>query len=438
MYTGVSRRSRRALAPAVLVVAALSLTACGGGGSAEGSSNNAEAPSDFSLLVNSENSEVPTALTALSEDQCSAENEALPLSIETVPQTNLDQRLQLLAGQGGLPVQFSAGNAPDLTKTLDESGNILDLEQALTESGAIENFEPAAISTIENLYGGFKVLPYEYNIEGIWYNKQLFEEQGIEVPQTWDELVAAAEQFEQAGVTPFSASGEQGWPITRLIGNYIFRDLGPDAMQRVADGEAKLTDPEYVAAAQAVADLGEAGFFGEGVGSVDMDTSTNEFMNGNAAMFYMGSWALSDFGDAERNTIGEENIGFMPFPNVEGGAGSREQLAANVGLPIAVNANAQSEEVDSWLTCISENYGSTALEEVNRVSGFKANEPVETPPLVQTVQDQVSSTDETVLWFEALFNTKATSTSQTNAARLVTGNLSAEEFMTLVQNDLDQ
>jgi raffinose/stachyose/melibiose transport system substrate-binding protein len=41
-----------------------------------------------------------------------------------------------------------------------------------------------------------------------------------------------------------------------------------------------------------------------------------------------------------------------------------------------------------------------------------------------------------VLWFEALFNTKATQTSQTNAAPLVTGSISAQDFMQRVQNDL--
>src|SRR5699024_5822957 len=75
-------------------------------------------------------------------------------------------------------------------------------------------------------------------------------------------------------------------------------------------------DPEYVRAAQAVADLGEAGFFEEGVGSIDMDTSTHQFLTGDAAMFYMGSWALSDFNNEEGNDIGAENIGFMPFPEV--------------------------------------------------------------------------------------------------------------------------
>ena len=412
--------------------AALLVTGCSAGGGAASST-----PTEFSLLTNSENGELPSILTSLSENQCATENSALPFTADSVPQTNLDQRLQLLAGQNGLPVAYSAGNAPALTQTLDEAGNVLDFDETLTELNQLDNIEPAAISTIEALYGGFKVLPFEYNIEGIWYNKSLFADNDVTAPETWDDLVSAASTFNDAGVTPFSASGEQGWPITRLIGNYIFRTLGPDALKKVADGDAKLTDPEYVAAAQAVADLGASGDFGQGVGSIDYDTAANQFMNGSAAMFYMGSWTLSDFSDTDRNQIGIDNIGFMPFPNVTGGEGDSSQIAANVGLPVTFNAKTYDANVGDWLSCIAGNYGSEALSTEGRVSGFKVNTPVENvPALTQEVQDRIASTDEAVLWFEALFSTKATTTSQTNAAQLVTGNITAEEFMELVQNDL--
>ena len=52
------------------------------------------------------------------------------------------------------------------------------------------------------------------------------------------------------------------------------------------------------------------------------------------------------------------------------------------------------------------------------------------------MQEQAANTDQTVLWFEALFNPKATTTSQTNAQRLVTGDMSPEDFMASVQGDL--
>lgn len=423
---------RRGAFTAIAGASALALTACGGGG---GSSAGTDS---LSLFVNVENTEVPAILETLAADACAAEGETLPLDVETVPQSNLDQQLQLKAGQGDLPVLFSAGNAPALTKTLADSGNVADFDM-LTDLDVIDNIEPAAISTIENLYGGFRALPFEYNVEGIWYNKQIFAEQGIEEPQTFDDLVAAADTLDAAGIQPFSASGEQGWPITRLISSYLFRDLGPDALQKVADGDAKLTDPEYVAAAQAIADLGTKGYFGQGVGSIDMATSENQFLNGSAAMFYMGSWFLSSANDPEVNRIGAENVGFMPFPGVDGGKGDRSQLAANVGLPITMNAKAVNDDTEAWLSCITENYGSVALEQENRVSGFALNtEVADVPPLTQMVQEQVAETETTVLWFEALFSAEATTTSQRNAAPLVSGSISAEDFMSMVQADLDQ
>ncbi|TLF30114.1 extracellular solute-binding protein [Microbacterium sp. 5K110] len=423
-------RSRRAAAiVATGAAAVLALTACAGGGNAGGGSS-------FSFLVNQENTTIPELLTSLSTDQCKAENEAQPLQVETVPQTQLDQKLQLLAGQNALPTQYAAGNAPALTKELAKGGQVLDLNKTLTDLGVIDKIEPAAISTIEQLYGGFNVLPYQYNIEGIWYNKKLLSDNGIQAPESWDELTAAAAKLQGAGVQPFAASGEQGWPLTRLISGYIFRDLGPDALQKVADGEAKLTDPEYVAAAQAVADLGTAGYFGQGVGSIDYDTAFNSFLTGKAAFFYMGSWALANFADASANQIGSENIGFLPFPNVTGGAGDSSQTPANVGLPMALSAKAYNDNTGKWLTCIANNYGAESLSEAATISGFKVDGDVKVDDLTALVQDRISSTKESVLWFEALFSAKATETSQKNAAQLITGAISPQDFMGLVQADL--
>ncbi|MEW1708854.1 extracellular solute-binding protein [Microbacterium sp. NPDC089190] len=422
-------RSRRMVAITSLGAAGLlALTACAGGGSAGATS--------FSFLVNQENTTIPELLTSLSTDQCKAENDAQPLQVETVPQTQLDQKLQLLAGQNALPAQYAAGNAPALTKELAQGGQVLDLDKTLTDLGVIDQIEPAAISTIEQLYGGFNVLPYQYNIEGVWYNKQLLADNGIDVPSTWDELSAGAAKLQAAGVQPFSASGEQGWPITRLISGYIFRDLGPDALQKVADGDAKLTDPEYVAAAQAVADLGANGYFGQGVGSIDYDTAFNTFLTGKAAFFYMGSWALANFADESANQIGSDNIGFMPFPDVAGGAGDSSQTPANVGLPMALSAKAYTDDTGKWLTCIANNYGAQSLSEADTISGFKVNGDVQVDDLTALVQDRIASTQESVLWFEALFNAKATETSQKNAAQLVTGAISPQDFMSLVQSDL--
>ncbi|MFD7685064.1 ABC transporter substrate-binding protein [Streptomyces sp. NPDC059781] len=428
-----ARRARLSLLTAGTASFALLATACGGSGG-----GTSAAPEDFSYLSVTENTTVKTALTTMSKGACEAANDALPLKVETVPQASLDQKLQLLAGQNALPVQFAAGNAPALTQQLAKSGKVADLEKELKSLGVLDQLEPAAVSTIKALYGGeLQVLPYEYNIEGIFYNKKLFQENGLKVPDTWEELGAAAAKLESKGVQPFSASGQQGWPLTRLISGYLYRSLGPDALQKVADGKAKLTDPEYVKAAEEVAALGEKGYFGKGVGSIDYDTAMNEFLNGKAAMFYMGSWALANISDDEQNKVGAENVGFMPFPAVSGGKGSIDQYPSNVGLGITLSAESFDEKTGDWVSCIAKNYGSTALKDHGSISGFKVNTEVKDANEVTTqVRDTISSSKQNVLWFEALFSTKATTVSQTNAASLVAGSMKPEQFMQTVQDAL--
>ena len=413
----------------ILSVGALVLTGCSGGGGAS-------EPESLTFLKNAENTTTEPILDALAANQCKTEQETLPLEVSSVPQADLDAQVQLLASQNGLPAIFSAGGNPAEGAKLVDQGVVLDLDKALTDLGVRDKIAPGAVSTIEKLYGGsFSFLPFQYNIEGIFYNKTVFADNGWEEPKTWSELTDLAAEVKAAGLTPFAASGEQGWPLTRLLSGYIFRELGPDALQKVADGDAKLTDPEYVKAAQAIADLGESGYFSENVTSLDYDAATNEFLSGNAAMIYMGSWLLGNI-NSDANQVGADNVGFMPFPAVEGGAGDINQYPSNVGLPATFGSKTYTDDVGQWLKCIATNYGNEALEQ-GQITGFVADVDVEQNPVTATISDTIATSTDSVLWFEALFPAKASSVSSTSAALLVTGQMSPEDFMSTVQDAID-
>jgi raffinose/stachyose/melibiose transport system substrate-binding protein len=233
------RRLRIGLAGAA-TIPLLALAACGGSGSSSttnsattpgstSSGTTASDPSTFTFLNITENAPVAAEMKGLAQGACSAENKALPLVVENVPQASLDQKLLLLAGQNALPAMYAAGNAPATTKTLVQGGDVVNFQTELTKLGVINDVEPAAISSIDSLFGGFYVLPTQLNIEGIFYNKKIFAQYGISVPQTWSQLVADAATLQAKGVQPFSASGQQGWPLTRLISGYLERDIGPAA-----------------------------------------------------------------------------------------------------------------------------------------------------------------------------------------------------------------
>jgi len=432
VITATTRKRRLLPAGALLGAGALALAGCSGGGGSGGDSSSAE----FTYLGQTENTTIISTLETLAGDACAAEEKTAPLTPDDIAGTQWDQQLQLLASQDALSNMSMAAGTPSLMAQFIDADQVLNLTEALEELGVADKIQPAAQSTIEALYGDgdLYALPTEFNIEGFWYNEQLLADNGVEVPETWDDLVDAAATLDAAGVQPFSAAGKDGWPVTRLVGDYIFRDLGPDALQKVADGDAKLTDPEYVAAADAVAELGKAGYFGDAVGSVDYNAAMNTFLTGGSAFFYMGSWALANFADEEQNQIGVDNIGFARFPAVQGGEGSIDQIPANVGIPVMFAEEGYDDATGEWLKCIVENYGDTVLADSGVVSGFVVDSPpADLPPTTQIVQEQIANAPSSVLWFEALFTSEGTSVSQTNGGGLGNGTLTGQQFMELVQ-----
>ncbi|KQP54136.1 ABC transporter substrate-binding protein [Agreia sp. Leaf283] len=429
MITARRARRRNLSIVAAVGVGVIALTGCSGGG--------ASSSKEFTYLGQTQNTAISGTLDILAKDQCAAAEKAAPLKADAIDGTTWDQQLQLLAGQDALSDMSMAGGTPSLMQEFIDSGKVLNLSETFEKEGLEGRVLPAAESTIKALYGGgdLYALPTEFNIEGFWYNKQLLADNGIEAPVTWDDLVDAAATLDANGVQPFVAAGKDGWPITRLVGDYIARDLGPDALQKVADGDASLTDPEYVAAADAVAELGTEGYFGPAAGSIDYNTALNQFLTGGGAFFYMGSWALAAFNDPEQNKIGVDNIGFAPFPAVEGGAGSIDQVPANVGIPVMFTEKGYDDDVAQWLDCVTANYGDVALNEFGQVTGFVVNNPpADQPALTQEVQDIIADAPSSVLWFEAAFTPEATSVSQKNGGGLASGTLTGEAFMKLVQD----
>ena len=152
----------------------------------------------------------------------------------------------MLAGQGALPILY---NTPpiDLLAQLLKNGEVLDIESTFQQLGVSQELVPAAVALLKKIYGStLTTLPFELNIEGFWYNKQIFAQNNIQPPQTWDQLVQIAASLQQKGIQPFTASGTQGWPITRLIGNYLFRKLGPRCHGQREERPGKADRPELM------------------------------------------------------------------------------------------------------------------------------------------------------------------------------------------------
>lgn len=370
----------------------------------------------------------------------SLEDEDIPeteLDIETIEQNDLLQQISLLSGNDDLPELFDYET--NQLGDLMDSGQLLDIEETFKDLEIYDELDPSAVELVEQLTDdrGLYAIPVELNIEGFWFNKEIFEKYNLEVPETWEELMQVSETLNAEGVQPFSLSGEERWPITRMINAFAIRYYGPDAMEKVDNEELSITDDGFVKAAKTVQDMNENEYFGKGVNTIDSDTSLDMFLQGDTAMFYSGSWNIGDFNDEDRNDIGIDSIGLFSIPLVEGGEGELTEWPMNTGLTISASENKYDEQMGEWMKEVFTDYGDKALEETGMITGFKTDETEsDTDHLTSLVQEKIEEADDPALWFEGRFNEDQKLTAEENAQLLIEGDMSAEEYLEALDKEL--
>lgn len=251
-----------------------------------------------------------------------------------------------------LPAEMAAGNPPvifDLfggmgdAQKYAQAGRLLELSPILEELGIKDKFLNVSQFVVDGkIYG----LPIGGNNEGFFYNKQLFEEHGIEVPKTLEEFEAAADKFKEAGITPIAMGSQAGWIPNMLVNTLLGRYAGPDMVERLADGSLKWNDPEVVAAYAKYDEWVEAGYFTKGELGQTYDQMLNDFLNSKAAMMFDGSWRASAFKNEDlTKNITPEDVGYMAFPAVAEGKGDQTFVNGNYGNGYGFSADLDENEL---------------------------------------------------------------------------------------------
>ncbi len=356
---------------------------------------------------------------------------------EVVAADNLKQKIAVLAASNDLPDVFVYESGKPI-KELIEADKILDIGGALESEGVMNQLDAGAVSLLKTLSGTDKLydLPLGLNVEGFWYNKALFEKAGVSVPKTWTEFQAACAKLEAAGIQPLVAGGADKWPLTRLINAYVYRSLGVDAMKKAAAGEVKYTDPGYVAAAKELQDMAKAGYFGEGITTIDQGTAGDMLMAGQAAMFYNGSWFTQQL-NAETNPAGAEGIGFFNVPVVDEKISAATEYSMNCGNILCLDKGKYDDGTAGWLKYFVENIGNEAMSQYGSVKGYTYTAAGEMSDYTKVVANALASVTKATTWFEAAMNSEVNTVAQTNVQTLVNGDMTPEEYMQSIQDAYD-
>jgi alpha-glucoside transport system substrate-binding protein len=226
-------------------------------------------------------------------------------------------RSRLAAGN---PPMVAIIPRPGIVSDLATEGSLISLEDLGLEPDTInENYSEAwtDLTTVDDTVYG--VVAKANSKSTIWYRPQTFQEQGIEIPQTWDDLTAATEKLG----TPWALGAKDSWTLTDWFENIYVRTAGPDKYEQLFSGELDFTDQSVKdALTQMTEILNEETVVGgidaalgrtfvDGIGQVySTKPSAELYMEGG----FVGGIALADVNpDLEPGT----EIDFFPFPTID-------------------------------------------------------------------------------------------------------------------------
>ncbi|MBL8131847.1 MAG: extracellular solute-binding protein [Anaerolineae bacterium] len=263
-----------------------------------------------------------------------------------------------------LATLMQSGDAPDLFQSWGggvlwnyaEAGLLRDITPELTaDGGAWQNsFSAQAALNLYSHNGVYYGVPMTFGAVGFWYNRRLFEEAGIEgVPATWAEFLADVQLLKDAGITPIALGEKDKWPGHFWWVYLAIREGGQAAFEAAYNREGTFADAPFVAAGERLQELIALEPFQTDFLAMGYGQHAGLVGNGEAAMELMGQWAPGvQRGNSESGEgLPEGELGWFPFPIVEGGAGGpSDVLGGGDGIAVGKNAPDATIEFLRYLT----------------------------------------------------------------------------------------
>ena len=262
----------------------------------------------------------------------SARTDGVTIEVQHIESQSFKAKLTTLLQSNDAPHFFYSWGGGVMQAQVD-SGTLRDVTAEMGDGWA-DTFGEAAVGAFtykDKIWGA----PYLANLVGFWYNKQMFADAGVvaEDIKTWDDLLVAVEKLKATGVVPIGLGGMQKWPTHFYYTHLMLRIGGQqgfvDAVNEVGDGFAGET---YIRAGQEFKRLVDLDPFQPGFVAADQNNMYGALGDGDHAMQLMGSWLYGRQKSKSKDGIGltDDELGWFPFPMVEGGAGTAEETLGGI------------------------------------------------------------------------------------------------------------
>lgn len=278
--------------------------------------------------------------------------EAIPFFRDLTEQFNSEQddvRVTLDTASN-LSAGFLRGNPPDVgllnynmeMSRFMERGALSDLSD-MPEADRIREDVQELVNQYPTYPGKTSVLPYSVAAASVIYNVQMFEDNDIEIPTTWDELIEVCETLQAAGITPIYSTFKEPWSVGQGLFDYIVGgsiDVA-DFYEQLNEEGTNVGPNSPVSFQKTLQEPVEkmvqlAAYSNEDAASRSYGDGNVAFAKGEAAMYMQGPWALGEIA----KTNPDLELGTFPLPATN----DPDDLKVRVNLDLAL-----------WIPEISDN-----------------------------------------------------------------------------------
>jgi N,N'-diacetylchitobiose transport system substrate-binding protein len=219
----------------------------------------------------------------------------------------------------------ATGTGPDVTEIGNDQVPMWQSQDALEPVTDIAR-EGDRAQIPQNLYGYETVdgeiyaIPWGAGARAVLYRKDWFDELKIEIPKTWDELVAAAKKIQKEkgeGVDGFAFNG--GSDANHLLAAFAWSEGGEYAVKEGDKWVGKLTEPGFAAGFATYTGLVTDGLSSKANLTLNTVDIRKRFANDKVAMYLTAAWDLPGIEEDSKGKLKGDKLGFFPLPSKKGG-----------------------------------------------------------------------------------------------------------------------
>lgn len=272
------------------------------------------------------------------------ENPGINVELESIPNEAYKTAIQVALVGSDPPDIYFNWSGEDAAR-LSRSDLALDITELGAQEGNYQSLVTEAWQQAFALDGKQYGIPTDAVSKYFYYNTKYFEEHGLNVPASFNELLGLCGKIREidAEVVPLPLGNSERWKLNHYITVINERVLGLDAVRDdyalTAPDEELFTNPQYEKAWETVLAMKDAKCFQDAPNATSPEVSRSLFSAEISPMIFCGTWCMSIF-----DNEGFTDYALFRFPAIDGGGSDG---STNMVIPQGLQISAKTEHPEA-------------------------------------------------------------------------------------------